>query len=179
MKIQTPTIGGYHLVYINRNPKYECTRVDDLDGTRLLSHANHFYYWICRCRRGVFVGFKDAHKTIEAIVIAAIGKVNVINLLEHDPVHLAGVLVKAFPQNCQAVAKQLNALPGTEVHEISNEGAMVVTVEATEKEKNIVDIITHLSTLDGVLDASLIFHHNDAGLVPHQVKSPDQPINFR
>jgi nitrate reductase NapD len=103
----------------------------------------------------------------------------VINLLEQDPVHIAGVLVKAFPQNCDAVTKMLNALPGTEVHEVSSEGSMVVTVESTEKEKNIVDIITHLSRLDGVLDTSLIFHHNDAGLVPHQAKSPDQPINFR
>ncbi|NRA69524.1 MAG: chaperone NapD [Gammaproteobacteria bacterium] len=102
-----------------------------------------------------------------------------INLLEHEPVHVAGVLVKAFPQNCQNLANQLNALPGTEVHEITTEGAMVVTVESSDKEKNIVDIITHLSQLDGVLDTSLIFHHNDAGLVPHQPKSPNEPINFR
>jgi len=101
-----------------------------------------------------------------------------INLLENEPVHVAGVLVKAFPQNCGAVTKRLEQLPGTQVHDVSNEGAMVVTVEATDKEKNIVDVITRLSTLDGVLDTSLIFHHNDAGLVPHQ-KNEHQPINFR
>jgi len=103
----------------------------------------------------------------------------VINLLEQAPVHIAGVLVKVFPQNSDKLIKLLNALPGTEVHDISAQGAMVVTVEATEQEKNIVDVITHLSTLDGVLDASLIFHHNDAGLVPHQPKAANQPINFR
>lgn len=102
-----------------------------------------------------------------------------INLLEQDPVHIAGVLVKAFPQNSEALSKQLNALPGTEVHEVSSDGSMVVTVESTDEEKNIVETITHLSTLDGVLDASLIFHHNDAGLVPHQAKSPQEKINFR
>lgn len=102
-----------------------------------------------------------------------------INLLEEEPVHIAGVLVKAFPQNIPALTKVLETLPGTEVHEVSSEGAMVITVESTDQEKNIVDTITHLSTLDGVLDASLIFHHNDAGLVPHKEKSPDQPINFR
>jgi len=101
-----------------------------------------------------------------------------INLLEHEPVHMAGVLVKAFPQNCDAVTKRLESLPGTQVHEVSGEGAMVVTVESTEKEKNIVDTITHMSTLEGVLDTSLIFHHNDAGLVPHK-KNENQPINFR
>jgi nitrate reductase NapD len=103
----------------------------------------------------------------------------VINLLEQEPVHIAGVLVKVFPHNCEKLTAVLNALPGTEVHEVTNEGAMVVTVESTEQEKNIVDIITYLSTLEGVLDASLIFHHNDAGLVPHQEKPANEPINFR
>jgi len=102
----------------------------------------------------------------------------VINLLEEEPVHIAGVLVKAFPQNTQAISKKLNALPGTEVHEISHDGSMVVTVEATEQDQNVVDIITKLSVLDGVLDASLIFHHNDAGLVPH-AKNDDGKINFK
>ena len=102
-----------------------------------------------------------------------------INLLEQAPVHIAGVLVKVFPHNGKKVSALLNALPGTEVHDISAQGAMVVPVEATEQEKNIVDVITHLSTLDGVLDASLIFHHNDAGLIPHQAKAANEPINFR
>ncbi|MBU2970055.1 chaperone NapD [Pseudoalteromonas sp. C2R02] len=101
-----------------------------------------------------------------------------INLLEEEPVHIAGVLVKAFPHNTQAIALKLNALPGTEVHEISDDGSMVVTVEATDKEKNVVDIITKLSVFEGVLDASLIFHHNDAGLVPH-AKNNDGKINFK
>ncbi len=45
------------------------------------------------------------------------------------------MLVKAFPHNTQAIALKLNALPGTEVHEISDDGCMVVTVEAADKEK--------------------------------------------
>lgn len=102
-----------------------------------------------------------------------------INLLENEPVHIAGVLVKAFPQNCSAVTKRLEAFPGTEVHEVSDEGAMVVTVESTAKEKNVVDIITEMATLEGVLDTSLIFHHNDSGLVQHKAKSAHEPINFR
>ena len=100
-----------------------------------------------------------------------------INLLE-EPVHIAGVLVKAFPHNTQAIALKLNALPCTEVHENSDDGSMVVTVEATDKEKNVVDIITKLSVFKGVLDASLIFHHNDTGLVPH-AKNNGGKINFK
>jgi len=103
----------------------------------------------------------------------------VINLLEQEPVHIAGVLVKAFRHNCDAVTELLHALPGTQVHEVSDDGAMIVTVESTDQERNIVETITHLSKLEGVLDTSLIFHHNDAGLVPHAPKAADQPINFR
>ncbi len=58
-----------------------------------------------------------------------------INLLEQDPVHIAGVLVKAFPQNCDAVTKMLNALPGTEVHEVSSEGSMVLPLSRPKKKR--------------------------------------------
>lgn len=91
-----------------------------------------------------------------------------INLLEEAPVHVAGVLVKCYPQNCQLVSDRLTQLPGTEVHVMSNDGSLVVTVEATEKEKNIIDTITDLNNIEGVLASSLIFHHNDAGLPQHQ-----------
>jgi nitrate reductase NapD len=101
-----------------------------------------------------------------------------INLLENDPVHIAGVLIKAFPHNIQVVTQRLTAFPGTEVHEVSPEGNMVITVEATAEEKNVVDIITQLSVLEGVLDASLIFHHNDVGLVPH-ARNTNGKINFK
>ena len=94
-----------------------------------------------------------------------------INLLEEEAVHIAGVLVKAFPHHAPAVAVRLNTLPGTEVHEISKGGNMVVTVEATDREKNIVDIITRLTDIDGVLDVSLIFHHNDAVSVAYPSNS--------
>lgn len=51
---------------------------------------------------------------------------------------------------------------------MSNDGSLVVTVEATEKEKNIIDTISDLNNIEGVIASSLIFHHNDAGLPQHQ-----------
>ena len=68
-----------------------------------------------------------------------------INLLEEEPVHIAGVLVKAFPQNTQAIAQKLNALPGTEVHEITDDGSMVVTVEATDTSTNEAEVLISTS----------------------------------
>lgn len=91
-----------------------------------------------------------------------------INLLEESPVEIAGVLVKCYPQNNQQVSDRLTQLPGTEVHVMSNDGSLIVTVEATEQEKNIIDTISNLNTIEGVIASSLIFHHNDAGLPQHQ-----------
>lgn len=51
---------------------------------------------------------------------------------------------------------------------MSNDGSLIVTVEATEQEKNIIDTISNLNTIEGVIASSLIFHHNDAGLPQHQ-----------
>ena len=96
-----------------------------------------------------------------------------INLLEEEPINIAGVLFVAQPSNTTKIAKQLGQFPGAEVHEITDSGAMVVTVEENdlnrgEKGKGLINTITDMSNLPGVISSSLIFHHNDYGLPQHQ-----------
>jgi nitrate reductase NapD len=50
---------------------------------------------------------------------------------------------------------------------------MVVTIEENdlnrgEKGKGLINTITDMSKLPGVISSSLIFHHNDYGLPQHQ-----------
>ncbi len=96
-----------------------------------------------------------------------------INLLEEEPINIAGVLFVAQPSNTTNIAKQLGEFPGAEVHEIADSGTMVVTVEENdlnrgEKGKGLINTITDMSNLPGVISSSLIFHHNDYGLPQHQ-----------
>ena len=87
-----------------------------------------------------------------------------INLVDEAPVHIAGIVVQCFPQQGREVAGRLCLLPGTQVHAISPEGRLVVTVEAGSAEDHLVDTLTRIDNIEGVLASSLIFHHNDAGL---------------
>jgi nitrate reductase NapD len=96
-----------------------------------------------------------------------------INLLEEEPINIAGVMFVAQPENAKQVSLELAAFPGAEVHEITDKGSMVVTIEENEfnkgvKGKGLIDTITDMSKLPGVISSSLIFHHNDYGLPQHQ-----------
>jgi nitrate reductase NapD len=92
----------------------------------------------------------------------------VINLLEEEPVNIAGVLFSSQPDKVEKVAKELGEFPGAEVHVTNEKGNMVVTIEEVDKDQRLIEIITNMSNVPGVISSSLIFHHNDAGLPQHQ-----------
>lgn len=103
-----------------------------------------------------------------------------INLLEENPVNIAGVVFVAQPENVDDVATTLKTFPGAEVHACDEKGNLVVTIEdqpnqensgvAGDKPQRLIDTITTMSNVPGVISSSLIFHHNDAGLPQHQEK---------
>ncbi|SEK33035.1 periplasmic nitrate reductase chaperone NapD [Colwellia chukchiensis] len=98
-----------------------------------------------------------------------------INLLEESPVHIAGVMFMVYPENANDIAAQLIKFPGAELHATGENGSLVMTVEGLEGEseqaKRIINTITDMSNVSGVISSSLIFHHNDAGLPQHQGKT--------
>lgn len=94
-----------------------------------------------------------------------------INLLEENPINIAGVLFVAHPSKLESVSKELGGFPGAEVHVTGDDGKMVVTIEeeiTNPKKSKLIDTITNMGLVHGVISSSLIFHHNDAGLPQHQ-----------
>lgn len=71
--------------------------------------------------------------------------------------NISGVLVRTFPDGVQPVSAGLIELPGVEVHGNSNDGRIVVTVEQQETSQ-LAEVITKMTQLPGVLDASMIYH---------------------
>lgn len=120
----------------------------------------------------------------------------VINLLEENPVNIAGVIFTAQPDKVEEVAAELGTFPGAEVHVTGENGNMVVTIEESlskesfamgkkakeeksnkisfkkktknKKDHGLIGIITSMSNVPGVISSSLVFHHNDGGLPQHQ-----------
>jgi len=71
--------------------------------------------------------------------------------------NIAGVVIHARPEKLAGVETQLLELPGVEVHATADDGRMVVTVE--DEESRLGDTVMAFHNVDGVLSASVIYHH--------------------
>ncbi|PWC43070.1 chaperone NapD [Azospirillum sp. TSO22-1] len=71
--------------------------------------------------------------------------------------HISSLVVHARPEAADAIRPAMARLPGIEIHGEAN-GKFVLTLE-TESEQTIVDHLNTISLLDGVLAATLVFHH--------------------
>lgn len=75
----------------------------------------------------------------------------------NNALHIASLLVHCRPELLEAVKSNLVLLPGTELHQESAAGKVVVVLEA-EHESRILDTISHIQQMPGVLNAALIYH---------------------
>ena len=75
-----------------------------------------------------------------------------------DEFHVSSLVVHGRPERLEAIRAELARLAGIEVHAAAPTGKLVVTLE-TESEHEIVARLTTISLLDGVLSATLVFHH--------------------
>lgn len=74
--------------------------------------------------------------------------------------NITGILVSALPEQSDAVRDRLGAIPGVEVHAVSPEGRMVVTVERAS-DREMTDAFDAINKLPGVLSAALVYHHDE------------------
>jgi len=73
---------------------------------------------------------------------------------------VSGVLVHAGMDNLEMVRNGLLSVYGAELHEVSDAGQLVVTLEGDNPSK-IYEGIDRISKLDGVLSTSLVFQFTD------------------
>lgn len=74
--------------------------------------------------------------------------------------NLCGVLLHARHKEMDAVKKQLEKQQGVEIHAVTDDGRLVITVE-DESRKKVADRIMSFHRLDGVLSASMIYQFSD------------------
>ena len=72
--------------------------------------------------------------------------------------HVSSLVVHCRRESAAEVATALCAMDGMEVHGGVPEGKLVVTLE-TATEGEIVERLNQIQLLDGVLAATLVFHH--------------------
>jgi nitrate reductase NapD len=75
-----------------------------------------------------------------------------------EELHVSSLVVHGRPERLGEIRAGLARLSGVEVHAGAPSGKLVVTLE-TGSEQEIVAHVTTISLLDGVLSATLVFHH--------------------
>ena len=74
--------------------------------------------------------------------------------------NISGILIHAMPQQAEDVKKRLLALPGVEVHAVTEEGRLIVTVE-NDDEKIVADTALNLHRCEGVISAAMIYQYGN------------------
>lgn len=75
-------------------------------------------------------------------------------------VNICGVLVHAQPDYCNLVRKGLEAEPGVEVHAVTKDGRIVMTLEKDNR-KQTGDALNRFQHIDHVLSTSLVYQYFD------------------
>jgi len=72
--------------------------------------------------------------------------------------HISSVIIHAHPDHMEATRSQLLAMEGVEIHAIETSGKLIVTLD-TQDEKGTTDTFEQLSRVDGVMSATMVYHH--------------------
>ncbi|QLE84194.1 MULTISPECIES: chaperone NapD [Shewanella] len=84
--------------------------------------------------------------------------------------HVTSLVVHAAPKALVEVKHNIDVLPGTEIHAVTDEGKLVVTLEG-ETQASILDNVEAINALTGVLSSSLVYHQVE----PLKEKSEETP----
>ncbi|MCZ4335865.1 chaperone NapD [Shewanella colwelliana] len=84
--------------------------------------------------------------------------------------HVTSLVVHAAPTAVTQVQKDIEALTGTDIHAVTDEGKFVVTLEG-ETQASILNNVEAINALNGVLSSSLVYHQVE----PIEEKSEETP----
>lgn len=74
--------------------------------------------------------------------------------------NICGVLIHAKNNCIEQVKASLGSMTGVEVHEVTPEGRLIVTIEG-ESRRYVADTLTGFYNVEGVLSASMVYQFSD------------------
>ena len=77
--------------------------------------------------------------------------------MEQTEIHISSMVVHAMPDYLLDVRKNIEELPGAEIHAESPDGKLVVVLES-QTQTYITDVIEKIACLDHVLSTALVYH---------------------
>lgn len=76
--------------------------------------------------------------------------------------NITGILVHARPDQAEAVRVRLEAMPGVEVHAVTPEGRLVVTIEKAD-DREMAETFEGFAQIPQIISTALVYHHFDEG----------------
>jgi len=74
--------------------------------------------------------------------------------------NISGIVVHARPGDSAGLADSLQRMPGVDVHTVTDDGRIVITVEDTP-ENEPPDTLMNVQNLPGVLSAAMVYNYCD------------------
>lgn len=79
----------------------------------------------------------------------------------NEEIDICGVLVHAKPGSAEQVKGRLQELQGVEVHAVTDDHRLIVTVDQSDRaaDKTMTKTISSFHDVEGVLSAALVYQH--------------------
>jgi nitrate reductase NapD len=71
--------------------------------------------------------------------------------------NISSIIVYAKPIDLSSVRGNLEQIPGVEIHAVTDDGKLVVTIE-TETDGETASTFDRINVMDGVMSAAMVFH---------------------
>ena len=78
----------------------------------------------------------------------------------NEPINICGVLVHARPDKLDTVSLSLQAFEGLEVHDVTRDGRLIITIDHPDRSQ-MIDTINQLNNVEGVLSAAMVYQHTE------------------
>ena len=77
-----------------------------------------------------------------------------------ETINICGILVHAHPDHTEQVKHRLTQLDGVEIHEVTSNGRLIVTVDLPDHHA-MADTINLINGTEGVISAAMVYQHNE------------------
>jgi periplasmic nitrate reductase NapD len=85
-------------------------------------------------------------------------------MIDNEPLHIASAVVLSQVDKVESVKSSLASIAGIEVHNESNDGRIVITVESPQY-REVADMLLSIRDIEGVLSSELVYQYSDGDKV--------------
>jgi nitrate reductase NapD len=111
---------------------------------------------------GIYFRSDNCHRIFAAKPFIHATAINALQIPpESHPLNISSAIVYARSEREPALREQLLQVPGVEVHAATEDGKVIVTIEA-ENDRAAIDTYEAIGRIDGVLNVAMIFQQTES-----------------